>query len=51
MRRRTVPFGVDLQIVNKTDPNKIGPHTFTLVAKSELPRGRDELKKCGQMKG
>lgn len=45
-----VPFGVDLQIVNKTDPDKIGPHTFTLVAKSELPKGKDELKKCGQLK-
>ena len=40
-----------LQIVNKTDPDRIGPHTFTLFDAGELPRGRDEIKRCGKIKG
>lgn len=45
-----VPFGADLQIVNKTDPDKIGPHTFSLVEKEALPKGKDELKRCEKIK-
>ena len=47
----TVEAGQDLQIVNKSNPQQIGPHTFSLVEKTALPRGRDELKRCGKLKG
>ncbi len=47
----TVTAGADLQILNKTDPQKIGPHSFSLVEKQALPRGRDELRRCGRLKG
>jgi hypothetical protein len=43
-----VSAGSELQIVNRTDPNAIGPHTFSLVTKDQLPKGREEIKKCGK---
>lgn len=46
----TVLAGQDLQIVNKTDPNLIGPHSFSLVEKPALPNNRDEIKKCERLK-
>jgi hypothetical protein len=42
--------GADLQVINRTNPNRIGPHTFSLVERDQLPRTRDELKKCGNFK-
>jgi len=47
----TVDAGQQLEIVNNTDPDRIGPHSFSLFERSELPRGRDEMKRCGQIKG
>jgi hypothetical protein len=41
-----VVTGQDLQIKNLTRPRQIGPHTFSLVTKDALPKGRDELRKC-----
>lgn len=35
---KTVVAGEELAIVNQTDPHKIGPHTFSLVTKSSLPK-------------
>ena len=32
--------GAKLKIVNKTSPNQIGPHTFTLVKKGRKPTNR-----------
>ena len=46
----TVPAGTSLEIENLTDPMAIGPHTFSLVTKSELPKGKDEIKKCFKVK-
>jgi hypothetical protein len=43
--------GEPLQITNSTDPQRIGPHTFTLIEGEQLPRGREELGKCFQLKG
>lgn len=34
----------DLEVVNKTDPRKVGPHTFTLIKKRFLPRTKDDFK-------
>src|SRR6478672_7363110 len=39
-----VAAGSKLAITNTTDPTKVGPHTFTLVEKSELPKTKDEIK-------
>jgi hypothetical protein len=47
---RTVQAGSELAIVNGTDPQKVGPHTFTLVKKSQLPEGRKQMKKCERIK-
>lgn len=43
---RKVKSGAQLQIVNGTDPEQTGPHTFTLVKKSELPRSKQQMKDC-----
>lgn len=41
--------GQTLQIVNKTNPAKVGPHTFSLVTKDARPT-KDEYKKCENLK-
>lgn len=43
--------GARLTIGNVSNPKKIGPHTFTLVKASRVPRGRKEFKACGDGKG
>ena len=47
----TVFAGADLEIVNRTNPQAIGPHSFSLIEKSELPRTRDEFKRCAKLRG
>ena len=34
----TVHAGDELEIVNKTKPSQVGPHTFSLVTQSSLPK-------------
>ena len=38
--------GQDLQIVNKTDLDAIGPHSFSLVTKDALPKTRKQMRRC-----
>ncbi len=38
--------GATLEIVNDTDPNKIGPHTFSLVQRHVEPKTDAEQRKC-----
>lgn len=45
----TIPQGYTLRIVNNTDPQQIGPHTFTLTRKNAIPKGKDEFKACGKL--
>ena len=40
--------GADLKVKNLTDPRKIGPHTFSLVKRSEFPRTAEEIKACAK---
>lgn len=40
--------GSDLRIVNNSNPQEIGPHTFTLVKQNLIPNSRDEFKACGR---
>jgi hypothetical protein len=42
----SVKVGDELEIVNKTDPKKVGPHTFSLVTKGSLPKTPTARKNC-----
>jgi hypothetical protein len=35
---KTIVDGEELTILNTTDPHKVGPHTFSLVTKSSIPK-------------
>ena len=43
---KTIVNGEDLEIVNQTNPHKVGPHTFSLVTKSSLPRTAKARQLC-----
>jgi hypothetical protein len=43
---KTVHQGDSLRIVMKTDPKKVGPHTFSLVKQSKIPTTVKQEKKC-----
>jgi plastocyanin len=42
----TVHQGDELDIVNETDPHKVGPHTFSLVTQASLPKTPKARKGC-----
>jgi hypothetical protein len=42
----TVDVGAMLQIENKTNAEKVGPHSFSLVEKDALPANKKQRKKC-----
>jgi F0F1-type ATP synthase membrane subunit c/vacuolar-type H+-ATPase subunit K len=42
----TVYRGEQLEIVNKTNPRQVGPHTFSLVTKASLPKTRKAQNAC-----
>ena len=42
----SVKVGDELEIVNETDPKKVGPHTFSLVTKGSLPKTPGARKSC-----
>ena len=44
----TVEQGANLKIKNKTDPAKVGPHTFSLVRAATLPSSRQQIKSCSK---
>ncbi|HVX32626.1 MAG TPA: hypothetical protein VHA80_05735 [Solirubrobacterales bacterium] len=43
---KTVHEGEELRIVNDTMPSMTGPHTFSLVTKSSLPKTAKQRKTC-----
>lgn len=43
---KTVHEGEELRIVNETSPSMGGPHTFSLVTKSSLPKTAKQRKEC-----
>lgn len=43
-----VQRGAKLTVLNDSDPRKIGPHTWSLVKKSQLPKSKKEQKDCGR---
>jgi hypothetical protein len=42
----SVKVGDELEIVNETDPKKVGPHTFSMVTKGSLPKTPSARKSC-----
>jgi plastocyanin len=42
----TVYVGEQLEIVNKTNPKQVGPHTFSLVTKASQPKTRKAMNSC-----
>jgi hypothetical protein len=42
----SVHLGDELEIVNETDPKKVGPHTFSLVTKGSLPKTPSARRNC-----
>lgn len=44
----SVAAGDVLKIKNVTDPTKVGPHTFSLVRKKDIPTENSDIKDCGK---
>ena len=44
----TVARGETLKVKSLTDVAKVGPHTFSLVKRSDFPRTEDEIKDCAK---
>jgi plastocyanin len=42
----SVTVGDQLEIVNKTNPRQVGPHTFSLVTKGSVPKTPGARKSC-----
>ena len=45
---REVTEDARLRFINRTSPRQVGPHTFSLVRRSELPRTGREMRRCGR---
>ncbi|HSI80183.1 MAG TPA: hypothetical protein VK919_05975 [Solirubrobacterales bacterium] len=43
---KSVRKGKALRVVNQTNPERVGPHTFTLVSKKVMPTTRRQQNKC-----
>jgi hypothetical protein len=42
----TVHEGEELEVINRTMPSMVGPHTFSLVTKGSLPKTAQQRKTC-----
>jgi hypothetical protein len=43
---KTIASGAELEVLNQTNPHKVGPHTFSLVTKGSLPKTRKAENNC-----
>jgi len=43
---KTVTVGDQLQVLNKTNPRQVGPHTFSLVTEGSVPKTPKAQKSC-----
>ena len=43
---KTIVDGEELTILNTTDAHKVGPHTFSMVTKSSIPKTKQAQKVC-----
>lgn len=48
---KTVNEGEELEIVNQTDPRKVGPQTFSLVEASAIPKTKVQRESCAKKGG
>jgi hypothetical protein len=46
---KKISRGEKLTIKNVSNPQQIGPHTFTLIQPSKRPKGRKQFKACGNL--
>jgi hypothetical protein len=46
---KKVEKGSKLRILDTTDPTKVGPHTFTLVKESHVPKTKKQVNDCGRL--
>lgn len=42
----TVTAGDQLEVISKTNPKQVGPHTFSLVTKGSVPKTRKAMNSC-----
>src|SRR3954452_20602892 len=42
----SVTVGDQLEVLNKTNPKQVGPHTFSLVTKGSIPKTRKAQNTC-----
>lgn len=47
----TIKQGTDLQVINDTNPKKVGPHTFSIVKRKFVPSTKKQMKNCFSPKG
>jgi hypothetical protein len=43
---KTIVFGQELEVLNETNPHRVGPHTFSLVTKGSLPKTPKARQTC-----
>jgi hypothetical protein len=43
---KTIVFGQELEVLNETNPKRVGPHTFSLVTKGSLPKTPKARQTC-----
>lgn len=43
---KTIVAGEELNVINQSDPRKVGPHTFSLVTKGSLPKTAKARQLC-----
>lgn len=43
---KTIVFGQELEVLNQTNPHRVGPHTFSLVTKGSLPKTPKARQTC-----
>lgn len=43
---KTIVAGEELEVLNTTNPRKVGPHTFSLVTKGSIPKTGKAEKNC-----
>ena len=48
---KTINEGEELEIVNQTDPRKVGPQTFSLVEASAIPKTKAQRESCDKKGG
>jgi hypothetical protein len=43
---KTIVAGEDLEVLNQTNPHRVGPHTFSLVTKGSIPKTPKARQTC-----